>query len=138
MNLCLHVISKKTKTHPNKSKRSRVLIVHFWYFLVFLVEKLSPQESEKLSPQESEKLSPQESEKLSPHADPPSMNIPGLLTWWCPTGLNDWNQGLPELVQEADVHRGREGSWSGPLGLKLETNLADVLKDGLPAFHGHG
>ena len=78
MNLCLHVISKKQKTHPNKSKRSRVLILYFWYFLVFLMEspqeseKLSPQECEQLSPQESEKLSPQESEKLSPHADPPS------------------------------------------------------------------
>ncbi|CAJ1427100.1 unnamed protein product [Effrenium voratum] len=36
---------------------------------------------------------------------------------------------LPEAEhQSIEVPHSREGSWSGPLGLKLETNLADVLK----------
>ncbi|CAJ1416578.1 unnamed protein product [Effrenium voratum] len=36
--------------------------------------------------------------------------------------------GAGSMLEVARFHDGREGSWSGPLGLKLETNLADVLK----------
>ena len=96
-------MSSAKKKHPNKSKRSRVLILYFWNCLVLLMEKLSPQESEKLSPQESEKLSPQESEmlspqeseKLSPHADPPSIynQAPGPLAKYNAPGTSAAGSG---------------------------------------------